>query len=559
MEKSEHSFNLIYYMKKLFLFYLSCSWCVGLMAQSELPQVSDTYAITNAFITPSAGTTSYYGTIVMTDGIITSVGPSVNIPFSAQVIDVDSAHVYPAFIATLSHAGIRNTDDDERVDVDRPGYPPNDVAGITPEKSMSSEFSPSDNSVKGLREAGFAIAHSVPKKGMLPGMGSVISLSGNDFDQSVLVEDMSVYAKFEGASRVFPATTIGVMAKFRELYKNAEIGAKYQKSYAQNPLNKKRGGQDAATKALYGTTDGSMSIYFQTESTLDVSRALTLQKELGFNICLSEVKSAPQVQSILKTNPQPVLFSLDLPDEDDSEDEEMTDEQKALLNKKKESIKAACSQAAQFAESNQPFAFSYVDVKTKDIHSQVKRLIDHGLSFDDALSALTIDAARALNIDKIAGTITNGKAANLIVTTDTLFKEKTQISKVFIDGELFEQKIKEKKKSANSGEEVDFSGSYSYSIDIPGMSPEGKMTFVKSGDTYEVSITSNQAPGESFEASDVEVDGNNVTFDFTIDNGGFTIAVSNDITLEDDSLEGTVSIPDFGSFELTGEKLDSPE
>ena len=91
------------------------------------------------------------------------------------------------------------------------------------------------------------------------------------------------------------------------------------------------------------------------------------------------------------------------------------------------------------------------------------------------------------------------------------------------------------------------------------MSPEGKMTFVKSGDTYEVSITSNQAPGESFEASDVEVDGNNVTFDFTIDNGGFTIAVSNDITLEDDSLEGTVSIPDFGSFELTGEKLDSPE
>jgi len=547
-------------MKKLFLFYLSCSWCIGLIAQIDLPKVTDTYAITNALITPSAGTAPYYGTIVMTDGIISSVGPSVSIPFSAQVIDVDSAHVYPAFIATLSHAGIRNTDDDERVDVDRPGYPPNDVAGITPEKSMSSEFSPSDNSVKGLRQAGFAVAHAVPNQGMLPGMGSVINMSGQDYDQSVMIEDMSIYAKFQGASRVFPATTIGVMAKFRELYKNAEIGAKHHKSYRENPLNRKRGGQDAATKALYSATDGSIPIYFQTESTLDVSRALTLQKELGFSIFLSEVKSAPQVQSILKNNSQPVLFSLDLPDADDSDDEDMTDEEKALLNKKKESITAACSQAAAFAEANHPFAFSFVDVKAKEIHSQVKRLIDHGLSFDDALSALTIDAARALDIDQVTGSIARGKTANIIVTTDTLFKEKTQISKVFIEGELFEQKIKEKKKkSENSGEEVDFSGSYSYSIDIPGMSPQGKMTFVKSGDSYEISITSNQAPGESYEATDVEVDGNNVTFDFTIDNGGFTIAVSNDITLEDDSLEGTVSIPDFGSFDMTGEKIDSPE
>ncbi len=547
-------------MKRLLLIYLSCSWCIGIMAQTQLPKVTNTYAITNALITPSAGATPYYGTIIMTDGIISSVGPSARIPFSAQVIDVDSAHVYPAFIATLSHAGIRNTEENERVDVDRPGYPPNDVAGITPEKSMSSEFAASDNSVKGLREAGFAVAHSVPNKGMLPGKGSVISLSGQDFDQSVLIEDMSLYAQFQGASRVFPATTIGVMAKFRELYKNAEIGAQHQKSYSQNPLNKKRGGQDAATKALYGATDGSMPIYFHTESTLDVSRALTLQKELGFKIFLSELKSAPQVQSILKNNSQPILLSLDLPDEDKSDEAEMTDENKALLSKKKESITAACSQAAAFAESNQPFAFSYVDVKAKEIHSQVKRLIDHGLSFNDALSALTIDAARALDIDQITGSIAKGKAANIIVTTDTLFKEQTQISKVFIEGELFEQKIKEKKKkSENSGDEVDFTGSYSYSIDIPGMSPQGKMTFVKSGDSYEVTITSNQAPGENYEATDVEVNGNNATFDFIIDNGGFSIAVSNDITLEDESLEGTVSIPDFGSFELTGEKIDSPE
>jgi adenine deaminase len=181
------------------------------------------------------------------------------------------------------------------------------------------------------------------------------------------------------------------------------------------------------------------------------------------------------------------------------------------------------------------------------------------LSFDDALSALTIDAARALDIDQITGSIANGKAANLIVTTDTLFKEKTQISKVFIEGELFEQKVKEKKKSGDSDVEVDFSGTYSYSIDIPGMSPQGKMTFVKSGDTYEITINSNQAPGETFDATDVEVNGNNATFDFTINNGGFSISVSNDITLEDDSLEGTVTIPDFGSFELTGEKIDSPE
>jgi len=74
-----------------------------------------------------------------------------------------------------------------------------------------------------------------------------------------------------------------------------------------------------------------------------------------------------------------------------------------------------------------------------------------------------------------------------------------------------------------------------------------------------VTVTSNQNPGEDAIGEDLEIDGSNVSFTFSMEAGpGMNITVENSLEVDGDTFEGTVSVADFGSFEIEGKKS-SPE
>ena len=74
-----------------------------LAAQRNVPS---TYAITNARVIPVSGATIEKGTIVIRDGLIAAVGPTVAIPADARVIDGTGLSVYPGFIDAYGSLGI---------------------------------------------------------------------------------------------------------------------------------------------------------------------------------------------------------------------------------------------------------------------------------------------------------------------------------------------------------------------------------------------------------------------------------------------------------------------
>ena len=56
------------------------------------------WALTNATIHKSPGKTIENGTVILRDGIITSVGSNVKIPKQATILDMDGKHIYAGFI-----------------------------------------------------------------------------------------------------------------------------------------------------------------------------------------------------------------------------------------------------------------------------------------------------------------------------------------------------------------------------------------------------------------------------------------------------------------------------
>ena len=81
---------------------------LNLFGQDLYEQVSSTdkliiqyptvYAITNARIVTGTGQTIGNGSLVLKDGLIESVGSSIDVPAEAEVINADGMTVYPGFI-----------------------------------------------------------------------------------------------------------------------------------------------------------------------------------------------------------------------------------------------------------------------------------------------------------------------------------------------------------------------------------------------------------------------------------------------------------------------------
>lgn len=131
--------------------------------------VTRTYAITNATIIPSPGAKIEGGTLLISDGVITAVGTTVNIPDHAQVIDGTELWIYPGFIDGMSNTGASRPDAMERPNNLFTPDPPNDYAGITPEISVVEQLNIEESSIESMRKLGFTVSHTVPYGRMLPG------------------------------------------------------------------------------------------------------------------------------------------------------------------------------------------------------------------------------------------------------------------------------------------------------------------------------------------------------------------------------------------------------
>ena len=294
---------------------------------------------------------------------------------------------------------------------------------------------------------------------MLPGQTAIISLNSKPYNEAVITRDFGQYAQFRGASSMFPATTIGVMAKWRELYRNAELANQHAKRYKQQSRNLKRPNQDPATLALIPLTEKKQSVFFLAPEHVDMQRALQLQKELGFDEVIVEAKRGEMSSNKAQRQGVKMLLSLDLPKEvkeDSTKTSKMTDVEKALSARKIKAIQQYEMSGPMISKSGMSAGFSFIEVKSKDIFPNILRLIKSGMSEKDVLANLTTRPAALLKIENIAGTLEKGKIANLVISNKPIFEKGAQINMVMVDGNLHKiEAKKEKKKTNGEGKDTD--------------------------------------------------------------------------------------------------------
>lgn len=577
-------------LRKMLTVMVFC-WPAVVFAQDELAPVSRTYAITNVNIVQAPGRKIDMGTVVMKDGLIVSVGKGVAIPADAIVIKADSMYVYAGFIDGLSRVGLTKPKDEERGGRPKdPGNPKPEEAGITPNNDVRAFINPNEKSIEELRALGFTAAHVVPYGGMMPGNGAIILLSGKSADDMVLVNKSSFYSELSPARGVYPATVMGVMAKYRELYRQAVLSRAYENSYASNRAGIQRPATDRVIESLYPVVDKRQPVLFKAERVVDAQRVLTLQNDLGFSLMLAELKEGWDIVNKIKSANARVFLSLDLPEDKDKKDDKKKDEpkkdegkkdevkkeepkkeeapktgtaeEKAALEKRKAEFMAKyVGQAATFQKAGVKFGFSTLSAKSGNIQGNLRRMIEAGLPEDAALASLTTAPAELLGLSDRLGSIDNGKIANLVISDKPYFNEKAKVRYVFVEGTMYKFEVKDSKESkegkkGEGGKDggVKVEGEWNISTETTNGVEQARLTLKKEGNA----ITGTMSGGSINPAVDIEnarLEGNSLTFNFTFNYGGSKLKVEVAVKIDGDTLKGTSTVAEYGSYPTEGKRL----
>ncbi|MEQ9309011.1 MAG: amidohydrolase family protein [Balneolaceae bacterium] len=553
----------IIFRHSLLLLFLAFS--INIYAQSDptgQAPPTRTYAITNATIIQAPGKVIENGTLLISNGMIINVGTSVSIPDNAQEIDGTDLFIYPGFIDGMSYTGAKRPEAIQRPNNLFTPNPPNDYAGITPEQSVIDQIDVTDNSIENLRQLGFTVSHSVPYGRMLPGSGSIILLSEADHtDHLILKENYSMYTQFEGAPGAYPGNTLGIMAKWRNLFTNASYQRVYAQAYSKDPVGLNRPTQDRVVEAFYPIVAKEKSVFYNASSLLEAQRAIRLKKELNFNLTIGNLEEGWYLIDQIKETNTSVFMSLNLPDKPKNSDED--DKSEEIIELEKKRMDAYNRHLIQFREMKSQgvtFGFSTMGATSSKIKNNLLSIIEAGLSEDDALSALTIDAALLLGIESITGTLDVGKIGNAVVSTGPYFNKDSNVKMVFIDGNKYDLDTKESRTAngVSAEDEAVLIGSWSYSSNTPQGEQTGKMIIQKNDDVLSGIMSGNNGAPDS-DMNNISFVNGNLSFDYAVEFGGQTL----EIVIEGDILgtdfDGVASISQFNaSWAITATK-DNPD
>ncbi|UCS95876.1 amidohydrolase family protein [Echinicola marina] len=540
-------------------------WICLLLGQSVYSQsdytgkrrVTGTYAITNATIITSPGKTIDHGTIIIKDGLFEKIGTNAKIPVDAQIIPGDSLMIYPGFIDALGEQGVSAPEEAQKPEGMDPSNPPNDVAGITPELQVLDYWDVNDHNVQEWRKNGFTISQIAPKGLMLPGKTALV-VFGHEKSSNYLLSETGLFAQFKTPRGLYPGTTLGLMAKWRELYKNAKLRQEHGKMFTTEGNGLARPQNDPSLEAFYPVINQEIPVIFKTKNELEIRRALRLQNELGFELVLAGIEEGSNLTDEIKAANAAVILSLDLPDPKASKAalEEATAEAKKSQERVVAAYNEVLMQAANFEKAGITFAFSTQDAKSADFMKNLNLMISNGLSEEAALAALTINAAELLGISRYAGSIAEGNLANLVITTDKLGLEETKIKYVFADGYLFE--YEEDHSKINMAKAKALVGTWNYESKTPGGTSKGNIKFEISDKELQGEILVDDPEGSgqvSRKLKDIHFDGKELSFTFSIMVREEKLIVHTKGIVKENEFEGDFSIKDKGKYSITASKV----
>ncbi|MFZ4613615.1 MAG: amidohydrolase family protein [Bacteroidia bacterium] len=386
------------------------------------PEQKNEVVIKNAILHVGNGKIIENAYVVFDKGVIKEIGTEfkqATVSASTNIIDASGKHVYPGIIATNNSLGLTEI---EAVRATNDLY---EVGSINPNANSSIAFFTDSKVIPTVRSNGILVVQSTPRGGFISGASSILNLDAWNYEDALIKSADGIHVNWPDID------SPNFNSDEKDAKEKTEKGNSYLKRINSliELLSKAKNYSGAIEKdlkleALKGLFDGSKKLYVHAQRYNQIYDAISMCKKLEIvsPVIVGGAESKKAI-SILKKFNVPVMLQRahSLPPNSDA-DIDYFYKLPALLQK--EGI-LFCLQYEGDMEA----------MGLRNLPFLAGTAIAYGLEPEQALCAITINAAKIIGIDKNYGSIEVGKSATLFISTGNALDMMTNsVEQAFIDG-----------------------------------------------------------------------------------------------------------------------------
>lgn len=392
------------------------------------PKQTGTTVITNATVHVGNGEVIDNASIVITDGKIAAVGKNITVPAGATTVDAKGKQVYPGLILPATDLGlvempsVRATTDVR------------EIGDLNPNVRSIVAYNTDSKIINTLRSNGVLLANIVPEGGTISGSSSVVQLDAWNWQDAAYKTDEGIhfnmptlmarpnFGRFGGGGggrRGGPQEPNSDPVK-EGLDKVEEIKNFFREAqaYAAAPAHDEANLKFEAVKGLFNKTQ---KLYVHANTVKQMLVALDFVKEFNFDVVIVGGSDSWQIADLLKQHNVSVILnqihSLPTSEDDDIDQPFKTP---AMLQKA----------GVLFSITD-----THEETRGRNLAFNAGEAASYGLTKEEALQAITLNAAKILGVSDKTGSIEVGKDANIVISEgDILDMKSSVITDAFIQG-----------------------------------------------------------------------------------------------------------------------------
>ena len=365
------------------------------------------------------------GTILFENGVIVAVGTDVEIPSGTRVVDVSGKHIYPGLIDAYSTVGISEIGSiGVSSDV-------NELGDFNPNVRAEVAFNAESRHIGTSRSAGVLVTLTTPGGGLIAGMSSAMSLEGWDWEEMSMKSAAALNVNWPNPnprrgrgrggrgrglgpdSQDTPPTYAEQVEQLKDFF--AEARAYRDATAAGEEVR-----TDSRYIAMIPALDGEIPVVVSADGAAQINDAITWAQEEGVWLVIRGGRDAIHVADRLVANDIPVILTSTM----------------AAPGRAYEGYDGAYSMPARLHEAGVRFAISggSGSLYTNRLPWEAGVAVAFGLPEEEALKAVTINAAEFMGISDLVGSLEPGKQATLLITTGTPLDMTSDIEQIYIQG-----------------------------------------------------------------------------------------------------------------------------
>ena len=374
--------------------------------------LAQTIAITGGTVYPVSGPKLEHATVLMQNGRIAAVGTNVTIPAGATRIDATGKWVTPGLTDGGGQMGL--------VEIGAVGgtreafYQGDSVAAAF---NVAEGINPASTLIPVTRMEGVTTTLAAPGGHLISGQAVLIDLDGATVEQMLVKSPVGILADLSESGKDEAGNTrAGVTQRLRQVFRDALDYERRKADFARAQMQA-LSAHSADLEALLPVLHGQLPLIAVANRKSDIATALRLAREFKLKLILAGGQEGWEVAADIAAAGVPVLIEpLDnIPSYD--------------------ALGVRYENAALLAKAGVKVVLLETDThNARNLRQEAGNAVSYGMSWDQALRAVTLSAAEVFGVADRYGSLEPGRVANVVVWSGDPFEFTTAVEHVFIRG-----------------------------------------------------------------------------------------------------------------------------